>query len=438
MIQKDYPLSKLAQNEWLSFAMYTVESRAIPNMIDGLKVVQRMVLYSSIQNSYSKFKKVSAVAGVVSDYGYNHGESSASGALQLMAADWSNNICLVEGQGSFGTRLVPAAAAARYTYTKVHNNFHKYMQDINLAPEHSDPEHIPPAFYIPVIPLVLANGAMGIATGFKVDILPRDPEDIARACKEYIEKGKIGKRLKVKFPQFSGTVKFNETENRFYIYGVIDRKSKTQISIKEVPYGHSRESYIKILDKLEENGKIVSYDDLCDKQGFCFDVKLKNEMGKLTDDELLSEFKLVKTASEIITVIDYNGKLRQYTDERELVKDFCDYRNTILTKRISTNIARYSQEAEWLRIKMDFINLVLDGKIIFKNRKKDDVSGDILTMIEGAKQEHSDRLLRMNIMSLTKELVEELKKEIKETLKTLDYWKKTTEKEQFLGDLNSL
>ena len=62
--EKEYPISSVAKNEWLSFAMYTVESRAIPNMIDGLKPVQRFYLYSSILNSKNDFKKVSAVAGI--------------------------------------------------------------------------------------------------------------------------------------------------------------------------------------------------------------------------------------------------------------------------------------------------------------------------------------------------------------------------------------
>ena len=75
---REYPISKVAHNEWLEFAMYTVESRAIPNMIDGMKPVQRFYVYSSIKNSKTEFKKVSAVSGVVSDYGYNHGSVSCS------------------------------------------------------------------------------------------------------------------------------------------------------------------------------------------------------------------------------------------------------------------------------------------------------------------------------------------------------------------------
>jgi len=168
----EYPISKVAANEWKSFAMYTVESRAIPNMIDGLKPVQRFYLYSSILNSKKEFKKVSAVSGIISDYGYNHGESSAAGAGQLMAATWNNNICLIEGRGSFGTRLVQEAGAARYVYTRLSDNFNKYMKDIDLSPVHEDPEHEPPAFYLPIIPMVLVNGTKGIATGFVAIAFP--------------------------------------------------------------------------------------------------------------------------------------------------------------------------------------------------------------------------------------------------------------------------
>lgn len=157
----DYPISLVAANEWLSFAKYTVESRAIPNMIDGLKPVQRFYLYSSIINSKRDFKKVSAVSGIISDYGYNHGEGSAAGSGQLMAAVWNNNLCLIEGRGSFGTRLVQEAGAPRYVYTRLHDNFNKYIKDVELSPKHEDPEHEPPAFYLPVIPLVLVNGTKG-------------------------------------------------------------------------------------------------------------------------------------------------------------------------------------------------------------------------------------------------------------------------------------
>lgn len=436
---REYPISKVARTEWLDFALYTLENRAIPNMIDGMKNVQRFYVYSSIKNSKADFKKVSAVSGVVSDYGYAHGETSAAAAGQLMAAEWSNNVCLVEGRGSFGTRLVQAAAASRYTYTRLHKNFNKYIKDIDLAPSHEDPEHEPPKFYVPVIPLVLANGVKGIATGFATNILPRNTADIIRACKEYVDTSNIDKKVKIQFPDFNGDIIFNPEENRYYCNGVFERKSKTVIMITEVPYGFDREGYVKILDKLEDEGEIVGYDDLCDKTGFRFEVKLKQQTSaNWNDQKIIAAFKLSKPFSENLTVIDQNGKLKEYTDERDLVRDFCNYRMDILQQRIDLRKEEATEELRWLNIKMQFIQAVLDDKIKFKNQKKTEVTAQIFAVTDTNSTDDADRLLRINIMSLTDEMVKQLEKEIKEAQAGLNYWLKTTSKKQFFKDLEEL
>lgn len=438
MKSNNYTVTDIANSEMKEFAMYTVSSRAIPNMYDGLKPVQRFYLYSSLANSPKEFKKVSAVSGVISDYGYNHGEVSAAGAGQLMAATWSNNVCLVEGRGGFGTRLVQEAGAPRYVYTRVHSNFNKYVKDLNLAPEHVDPEHSPPKFYIPTIPLVLANGVSGIAMAFATKIFPRDPVDLANACREYLTTGKIKQRLPVSFPDFSGTTDYDAIEGKFFCKGVYHKPSATKMVISEVPYGFDRESYIKILDKLDDAGDIVSYDDQCSKHGFQFEIKLKQQTSaKWNDEKILKNFKLSKSLTENIAVIDENNDLRTYSDERELIIDFCKYRLGILQKRIDLRVKELTELDRWLKVKIEFINAVLDEKIVFKGKKKDAVAKQIITLTN-AQEDDTDRLLRMNIMSLTKELVDALKAEIKENTKTLRFWKKTTPDEQFILDLDEL
>lgn len=431
-----YNLSDIAQNEMRDFALYTVESRAIPNMIDGLKPVQRFYLYSSIVNTAKEFKKVSAVSGVVSDYGYNHGEASAAGAGQLMAAEWNNNICLIEGRGSFGTRQVQQAGAARYVYSRLHSNFGKYIKDISLAPIHEDPEHTPPAFYIPVIPLVLANGTRGIATGFATNILPRSEKDLIAACKEYITKGKITKRLEVSFPDFKGITQYDAATDRHICYGTFERPSKTQVVITEIPYGYDREGYIKILDKLEEDDLILGYDDQCSSEGFRFEVKLKQAVAnKLTNaDKINKMFKLEKAFAENLTVIDEKGKLKEYADERDLIKDFVDYRMGILQQRIDNEIDKYTEEARWLAVKAQFIQAVLEEKIIFKGKNKSQV-GDQIIANTAAIEADVDRLLRMNLLSLTLEQIKDLMEKIKEAKAELKSWQETTTKDQFIGDL---
>ena len=435
----DYPISNIAANEWKSFAMYTVESRAIPNMIDGLKPVQRFYLYSSILNSKKDFKKVSAVSGIISDYGYNHGESSAAGAGQLMAATWNNNICLIEGRGSFGTRLVQEAGAARYVYTRLSDNFNRYIKDLDLSPVHNDPEHEPPAFYLPVIPLVLINGTKGIATGFATNILPHCPDSISKACIEYLETGDIANPIDIKFPEFDGTVEQNKEEpNKYIAYGTYTKRSKTQLSITEVPYGFDRESYIKVLDGLEDDGDIVSYEDLCDKTGFRFEVKLKqNTSAKWNQSKIISKFKLSKPFAQNLTVIDYEGKLREYNDARELIKDFCEYRLGILQKRIDARKAEFEEEVRWLNVKMEFIQAVVDGRIVFKDHTRTQVQSQIMneTSAEGG---DCARLLSLGIMTLTKDEIVKLKKQIAESKRTLTFWKKTKPQDQFTTDLEEI
>ena len=437
---QEYPISLVAKNEWLSFAKYTVEARAIPNMIDGMKPVQRFYLYSSILNSKRDFKKVSAVSGIISDYGYNHGESSAAGSGQLMAATWNNNICLVEGRGSFGTRLIQEAGAPRYVYTRLHENFNRYIKDIDLSPVHEDPEHEPPAFYLPVIPLVLINGTKGIATGFATNILPHDPKSIKAACLEYINTGEIKNRIGLKFPEFNGTVeKDKEEPNKYAVNGVYEKRGKTQLIITEVPYGFDRESYVKVLYGLEEDGDIVSYEDQCDKTGFKFEVKLKQNTSAIWNkSKIINKFKLSKSMTQNLTVIDQNGKLREYEDARQLVKDFCDYRSGILQQRIDLRTKEEQERCRWLNVKMQFIQAVLDSKIEFKNKKKKDVTQQIYEETHALNETDIDKLLRINILSLTDEMVKDLAKESKEAQKNLKFWSKEIPKNQFIKDLEEI
>lgn len=438
MKSSNYKLSEIASNEMMDYALYTIANRAIPNMHDGLKPVQRFYLYSSIVNTPRDFKKVSAVAGVVSDYGYQHGETSAMDAGQLMAATWNNNVCLIQGRGSFGTRQIQDAGAPRYTYTKVHANFNKYIKDVNLAPSHIDPEHIPPQFYLPVLPLVLANGIKGIATGFATNILPRSIDDLKDACAEYLATGEIKKKLPVVFPDFKGTTVYDASIDRFVCEGIYQKSGTTKLTITEIPYGFDRESYIKILDKLEDAGDIFAYVDQCGKQGFQFEVKLKrNSSGKWTHNEILKNFRLTKNHSENLTVIDENDVLRIYTDERKLISDFCDYRVNVLQLRIDLKLNELTEQSRWLKIKVEFVNAVLNDKIVFKGKKKDHVTKQILAET-AATVEDCDRLLRLNIMSLTKELVDAAKAEIKEAAVELRFWKKTTPSDQFTSDLQEL
>jgi hypothetical protein len=170
-------------------------------------------------------------------------------------------------------------------------------------------------------------------------------------------------------------------------------------------------------------------------------VKLKQASTAWDDDRIIREFKLSKPITENLTVIDEFGKLREYADERDLIRDFCDFRLGILSKRIEARIAETTEQVRWLKVKAAFITAVLDDKITFKNRKKDDVVSqmlDVVSKVAPMIEDDCDRLLRLNLLSLTAEMVAAALKDIEDASVILKSWQDTTPKDQFLGDLKEL
>ena len=439
MKSNNYTISDIAANEMYDFSLYTVSSRAIPSMIDSLKPVQRFYIYSTLKNGKFEFKKVSAVSGIISEFGYNHAETSAASAGQLMAARWANNVCLIEGQGSFGTRQVQRFGAPRYVKTRLHKNFEKYIKDLELSPVHEDPEHMAPVYYLPIIPLVLVNGARGIATAFATTILPRSEQGIIAALQEYIETGNITCDIPVMFPDFTGTTTQDKGTQRHVCVGTYRKTSKTVMLITELPYGYDREAYITILDALEDDKEIVKYEDLCDKSGFRFKVTLKNQSSaNWSKKEILKNFKLSIPHTENMNVIDQHGNLKEYDCPKDLIMDFVKFRmNDVLPVRISTAIVNLNEQISWATIRMAFIMAVLNDDIVMKNKTKSQVTKLILQHTS-ATVDNVDALLALRILSLTKEKVKELKDEIKDLKVQLKYWNTTTPKKQYLKDLDEL
>lgn len=435
-MRETYTIERLAQNEWLGHALYTVEQRAIPSVVDGLKPVQRFYLYASIQLTSKDFDKVEAVASSVAKLGYHHGESNAADAGAGMAQPFKNNACLVEGRGWFGNRLVPVASAPRYIYSKLGVNFGKFIKDIDLAPIHPDPEVRIPSYYIPVVPLVLVNGAQGIATGFATNIFPRSVKDVKAACIEYLTTGKIKNPLTPSFPEFKGTIEHIEGKS-YMMKGVYSRHSKTKLTISEVPTSFTRESYIQMLNDLEDSEQIVGYEDKCGAHGFLFDITLKRSDDP-SDADIMKMFKLTSRMTENITVIDHNGKLKVYDSPHDLVIDFCNFRLEFMQKRIDKQRVEVKEKARWLPVKAKFIQLILDEKIKFKGMKKNQVGQQIIELISEAVVDDIDPLLKMNILSLTQEQVDSLLQQTKSVEEEVQYWETTTPEDQFKGDLKGI
>ena len=187
-------ITQLIDTQYKDYAKYVLYSRAIPHMIDGLKPSQRKILYTALKTAKGARIKTASLSGnVISQANYHHGDASLNEAITKMVQPFVNNVPLLRGHGSFGSRLVPEAAAARYTYVQTHTNFEQYFADTMVTETSVDPEDPEPAFYLPIIPWVLVNGIKGIAVGFATEIQPHDPKELAKLCSAHLSGKNISK-----------------------------------------------------------------------------------------------------------------------------------------------------------------------------------------------------------------------------------------------------
>ncbi|AFN69948.1 DNA topoisomerase subunit [Aeromonas phage Aes516] len=438
-------LQSIINNEALEFAMYTVEERAIPSIIDGFKPVQRFFMYRALEyakQNKTKFNKVAALAGGVSEAGYHHGEGSAAGAGQLIANTWNNNIPVLEGDGNFGSRLVQQAAAPRYVFCRVHQNFWDIYKDISLAPAHSDPEHMPPRFYLPVIPMVLANGVKGIATGYATTIFPHSYESLVK-CTMAAVRGEEVPEPEVQFPCFKGIVRRINSKS-IEIEGLYELVGQTKLVITEVPVRYDRLEYVSILDKLEEQGKIVGYKEQT-SEGFKFEVTLKRQdkFGELMEknpevahEKIIKMFNLRQNLSQNITVLDENGKLAEYDCAADLIRDFVEIRKKYTSQRVEfeKQKAEYARDLAWA--KFAFINEVIEEKIVIRGKSKSDLIAEVKSKPNMTGFENE--LVGMSIYRLTEDESLKLQEEAIKQTKEFEYWTNTTPEIEYVNDLKSL
>lgn len=433
-------LKSIIDNEALAYAMYTVENRAIPNMIDGLKPVQRFVIARALElgrGNRDKFHKLASIAGGVADIGYHHGEGSAQDAGALMANTWNNNYPILDGQGNFGSRLVQEAAASRYIFARVGKNFFDMYKDSEYAPRHKDKEHIPPAYYLPIVPVVLLNGISGIATGYATDILPHDLASVKKSVVEAVE-GKEVSEPKVSFPEFKGEV--IEVDGRWELHGKYKFTSRTQMSIEEIPYKYDREKYVKILDELEDKG-FITWDDACDEHGFGFKVKFRKEymLGETEEErhaKIMKDFGLIERRSQNITVVNELGKLKVYEKASELIRDFVEVRKKFVQIRIDGNLKLTEEAFKLALAKAKFIKDVIDGVVVIQGKTRKQLIDEVSK--NETYGDYAEKLVAMNIFHITSDEAKKLALEAKSKKEEHEYWKKTDIKTEYLKDLEAL
>lgn len=481
--QKKISYQDLINKELIHFSIYD-NMRSIPSLCDGLKPSQRKILHYMLKKDITKDIKVAQLSGYVSaETSYHHGEASLQQAIIGMAQDFvgSNNINVLYPNGNFGSRYGGGkdAASSRYIYTRLSNItkaiFHRddskllnYLNDDGML--------IEPECFIPVIPMVLVNGCEGIGTGYSTYIPPYNPKEIIENIKRILE-DKQPLEMKPYFKGFNGTIE-ETLPGTFVSKGKWEKVSDSQIKITELPVGMWVTTYKEFLESLipetgnkkktgtgNEKKKPTKSFELKDVQNkttdensnIVFIVEFKNgtDLDKLIKNGTLEkELKLCKTFStNNMYVFDDNLLPTRYANPNDLLLDFYDIRLEFYTKRREWLIKKLTRELSILESKVRFIEEYIDGSLDINRKSKEVI---IRTLEEkgykkfgnlqddedieelNTSNNNYDYLIKMPLVSLSLEKIEELNKQTNSKNEELNEIKSKTEKDLWKNDLTSV
>nr|XP_049706693.1 DNA topoisomerase 2-like isoform X2 [Helicoverpa armigera] len=356
--------------------------RSIPSMVDGLKPGQRKVIFTCIKRNDKREVKVAQLAGSVAEHSaYHHGEQSLAMTIVNLAQNYvgSNNINLLEPRGQFGTRLCGGkdSASPRYIFTLMSPLtrlvFHPH-DDPLLVHDFEDNQKIEPIQYIPILPMVLVNGAEGIGTGWSTKIPNYNPRDIVENIRRMLD-GEEPKPMHPWYKNFRGTIEgFGD---KYVISGEAAILPGEKIEITELPIGMWTQNYKEnVLEPLLGNDKvkpvISEYREYNTDTTVRFVVSLLP--GKLAEVEAEGVHKVFKLQTTIsltcMNAFDHNCCLKKYDKVEEILRDFYELRLKYYARRKEYREGQLQAEADKLSNQARFILEKCDKGLVVENKKR--------------------------------------------------------------------
>jgi len=449
--------------EMIHFSIYDC-ARSIPNMVDGLKISLRKILYSAFKRKLTSEIKVAQFSGYVSEHSsYHHGEASLNGAIVNMAQNFmgSNNINLLEPNGQFGTRLHGGddSASERYIFTLLNpltRHIFPEMDDAVLNYLNDDGTIVEPEYYAPIIPFALMNGISGIGTGFSCNIAPYNPLTIIEYLKLKLTNKKVDAIDFIPYYEgFKGTISRLE-DNKFLIKGVYEKIDNDKIRITELPVGTWTMPYTTFLEGLVDgstkNGKktpssIRDFNSISTE--VLVDFTITFPRGKLLELESVLDpigingvEKLLKLSTTVSTtnmhMFNKDCKLHKYASVPEIIEEFYGVRLHIYDKRKQSLIAHMENKLIKLSNRAKYIMDTLNNKVDLRRKSAAQVT-ELLTQMEFKLIDGDFKyLIKMPMDSVTQENVDHILKEKNDTEAELERIRNTSLQKMWMVELNKL
>lgn len=428
--------------EYLGYAKYTIENRAIPSVIDGFKPSQRKIAHTANtvwKTGNEKPMKVFQLGGLAaSQTMFHHG--SLDGTIIGMTQTFKNSMPIFQGIGQFGSLRAPEAGAPRYVGVKFNDNFRLLYKDFDLVePQFEEGEEIEPKFFLPILPTVLLNGGSGLAVGFATNILNRHPVDLIDACLAVLD----GKKCPVIRPWIYGFQgEFNRVHDApksWTIHGKYEVKNTSTVVVTEIPPSLTYEKYEAHLDSLEEKGIIASYEDhSAESPNYLIKFNRQRLQELISKNKLEDLLKMQEREGENYTTLDEHGNLKVFDTPEEIVRYFVSFRLKYYEIRIDRLIDKLERDLRIIDSKCRFIQAIIEQKLSINNRRRQEIEADLEKMIFEKEDGSYDFLLRMPIHTLTKEKFDELNEQSKKKEKELEEVRNTTPKDMYKSDLKEL
>ncbi|KAH6572181.1 hypothetical protein BASA60_006741 [Batrachochytrium salamandrivorans] len=383
-------LPDFINHELILFSMAD-NARSIPSCVDGFKPGQRKILFACFKRNLRNEIKVAQLAGYVAEHSaYHHGEQSLNATIVNMAQNFigSNNLGVLEPLGQFGTRLQGGkdAASPRYIFTNLSplaRAVFNPSDDPLLTYLVDDGQNIEPEWYLPILPMLLVNGADGIGTGWSSSVPNYNPRDIVE-CLHCLMRGEDLPEFKPWYRGFNGTIE-KETADRYRVVGTIRKLSTTTVEISELPIRTWTQSYKEQLEiwlngDEKQTAWIKDYKEYHTDSKVHFVVTLTEQALKSAEEEgLEKKFKLIGTVSvSNLVCFDIEGRIKKYEGVTDIIRDFYDLRLGYYQKRKDYMLSQLTFDYERLESKVRFVTEIITGKLIVQNRKRADLLKDLV------------------------------------------------------------
>ncbi len=438
------PIEEEIKTSYLDYAMSVIVSRAIPDFRDGLKPVQRRIIYSMYELGVTHdkpYKKSARIIGETMGKYHPHGDSSIYDALARMAQDFSLRYTLIDGQGNFGSIDGDSPAAMRYTEARLDRISEDMIKDI----EKNTVDFIPnfdgslnePVYLPSKIPQLLINGTSGIAVGMATNMVPHNLSEVSDAMLFALENPDcdINSLLKfIKGPDFPGGGIIYKTSDLMDIYRTGHGKvlcqgeiieDKKRIIIKTLPYGVNKALYIQNVAEQVKNGIINNISDIrdeSDRNGIRIVIKVKNEDSiELTVNQLY-EHTALETSISVNNLVLLNNEPK-VMNLSEMVNGFLNFRMDIIKKRSIYEVNKLlDREHILLGLSTALKNIDVVIKIIRSSETTDIARNSLINKLS-LSEKQANAILDMRLQRLTGLEIKKIEDElitIKENIEKLN------------------